>query len=203
MTDSVQAASTATMGFAPTTLDSQSVFRVVLDVLSRPGTIGRISAPPGQTPEALDLASAAVALCLFDHDTNIWLGDGIACIDVYDYLKLHCSCPLIKSGLSADFALLSAADGVPGLGQFNPGTDAYPDRSTTVIVQVQALDAGREIGLTGPGIETEATLRVAGVPDYFWQERREQQHAFPCGVDIIFTSADRLVALPRSTEIEV
>lgn len=203
MTGSVHVAPSVSTGFAPTTLESQSAFRVVLDVLSRPGTIGRISAPSAQTPEALDPATAAVAVCLFDHDTQIWLGDGIACMDVYDYLKLHCSCPLIKSGLSADFALLSAADGVPGLGQFNPGTDAYPDRSTTLIVQVADIDAGREIGLTGPGIETEAALRVAGVPDYFWRERREQQHAFPCGVDIIFASGDRLVALPRSTEIEV
>tara|TARA_R110000868_G_scaffold14669_4_gene67927 strand:+ start:3498 stop:4100 length:603 start_codon:yes stop_codon:yes gene_type:complete len=196
-------AQTAPGGFAPTTLDSQSVFRVVLDVLSRPGTIGRVPDRSDGPPEPLDTATAAVALCLFDHDTKIWLGDGIACMDVYEYLKLHCSCPLIKSGLSADFALLGAAGGVPGLGQFNPGTDTYPDRSTTLVVQVADIDGGAPIHLTGPGIETEATLRVAGMPDYFWQQRRDQQDAFPCGVDLIFTCGDRLVALPRSTEIEV
>ena len=190
-------------GSAGYTFASQSVFRVVLDALSRPGSVGRVPAMSTVPPEMLDPATAAVALCLFDHDTEIWLGDGMACIDVYDFLKLHCSCPLVKSGLTADFALLRAVDGVPGLGQFNPGTDTYPDRSTTLVVQVPGIDNGPPIVLTGPGIETADELRVEGMPDYFWQERRDQQEIFPCGVDLIFTCGDRLVALPRSTEIEV
>ena len=189
-------------GFAPTTLESQSVFRVVLDAMSRPGSVGSVSGDPA-APLPLDAAMAAVALCLFDHDTKVWLGDGIACIDVYDFLKLHCSCPLIKSGLQADFGLLLARDGVPGLAQFSRGTDAFPEKSTTLILQVPDLDDGAPVRLTGPGIETEATLRVSGMPDYFWQERRNQQETFPLGVDLIFTSGDRLVALPRSTRIEV
>jgi alpha-D-ribose 1-methylphosphonate 5-triphosphate synthase subunit PhnH len=194
---------TTTVGFAATTLESQSVFRVLLDALAQPGKIGRIPEPPAGIPVPLDPATATVALCLFDHDTQIWLGDGIGCMDVYDYLKLHCSCPLIKSSSSADFAILSATDGVLGLGQFDPGTDAYPDRSTTLIVQVPDIDTGASIRLTGPGIETEASLHVTGMSNYFWQERRDQQSVFPCGIDLIFTCGDRLVALPRSTEIEV
>lgn len=203
MTASVQTPTPSDPTFAPTTLASQSVFRVALDAMAQPGTIGILPEPAHSVPTPLAAATAAIVTCLFDHDTHIWLGDGIACIDVYDYLKLHCSCPLIKSGLTADFAVLNAADGVPGLAQFNPGTDAYPDRSTTLIIQVPDIDTGATISLTGPGIETEASLKVAGMPDYFWQERRDQQEIFPCGVDLIFTCGDRLVALPRSTEIEV
>lgn len=191
--------------FAPTTLASQSVFRVVLDAMARPGTVGVLPEPTHSVPAALDSATGAVVTCLFDHDTNIWLGDGVACIDVYEYLKLHCSCPVVKSGLTADFAALNAAGGVPGLAQFNPGTDAYPDRSTTLIIQVPDIDSGPSIMLTGPGVRpgTKASLTVAGMPDYFWQERRDQQEIFPCGVDLIFICGHRLVALPRSTEIEV
>lgn len=189
--------------FAPTTLASQSVFRIVLDKMARPGTVGALPEPAQSVPVPLDSATAAIVTCLFDHDTQIWLGDGIACIDVYDYLKLHCSCPVIKSGLTADFAVLNAADGVPGLAQFNLGTDAYPDRSTTLIIQVPEIDAGASVSLTGPGIETGVSLKVAGIPDYFWQERRDQQEIFPRGVDLIFTCGNRLIALPRSTEIEV
>lgn len=191
--------------FAPRTLASQSLFRVVLDAMARPGTLGSLPEPPHGVPAPLDPVTAAIVTCLFDHDTQIWLGDGIACIDVYEYLKLHCSCPVIKSGLTADFAVLNATEGVPGLAQFNPGADAYPDRSSTLIIQVPDIDTGPSITLTGPGVEpgTEASLTVAGMPDYFWQERRDQQEIFPCGVDLIFTCGDRLVALPRSTEIEV
>lgn len=191
--------------FAPMTLTSQSVFRILLDTMARPGVIGTLPHSSQSIPAPMDPATAAIVTCLFDHDTQIWLGDGIACVDVYDYLKLHCSCPLIKSGLTADFSVLNANDGVPGLAQFDSGTDAYPDRSTTLIIQVPDIDTGPSITLTGPGVEpgTEASLAVAGIPDYFWQERRDQQEFFPCGLDLIFTSGDRFVALPRSTEIEV
>lgn len=190
------------IGFDDYTIDSQAVFRGLLEAMSRPGKIAAV-APTPEAPAPLDVATASVALCLFDHDTQVWLGDGIAGLGVYEYLRFHCGCPLIKSALSADFAVALASAGVPGLSQFNPGTDEFPDRSTTLVIQVPDLEDGAPIRLTGPGIETSDILRVAGIPDYFWAERRHQQEIFPRGIDLIFTCGDRLVALPRSTEIEV
>ena len=101
----------------------------------------------------------------------------------------------------ADFAIVCSRSGLPGLTQFRQGSDAFPDRSTTLILQVPDLDSGPALRLTGPGIETEAALRVDGVPDYFWRERREQNEVFPRGVDLVFVSGDRAVALPRSTRL--
>lgn len=189
-------------GFDDPTLDSQSVFRVLLDAISRPGKIGTVKEIP-EAPAPLDAATTAIALCLFDQDTNVWLGDGAAGVAAYEYLRFHCGCPLVKPTMAADFAIAVATEGVPGLTQFNAGTDAFPDRSTTLILQVTDIDGGPPVRLTGPGIESEAMLGVSGVPAYFWAERRRQQDSFPRGIDLIFTCGNRLVALPRSTEIEV
>ena len=189
-------------GFAHYTYDAQATFRTLLDAMARPGTIGSIAAEP-EAPAPLDAATAAIALCLFDHDTQVWLGDGIAGLAVYEYFRFHCGCPLIKSALAADFAVCLASAGMPPLTQFDAGTDEFPDGSATLVVQVPALEGGRGIRLTGPGIEREAHLSVAGVPDYFWAARRDQQAIFPRGIDVVFTCGERLVALPRSTEIEV
>jgi alpha-D-ribose 1-methylphosphonate 5-triphosphate synthase subunit PhnH len=189
-------------GFVHYTYESQSTFRTLLDAMARPGTIGAVGPSP-DAPAPLDPATAAVALCLFDHDTNVWLGDGIAGLAVYEYLRFHAGCPLIKSALSADFAVCLAAAGMPPLAQFNAGSDEYPDSSATLVVQVAGLEDGRRIRLTGPGIAREEWLAVSGVPDYFWAARREQQAIFPRGVDVVFASGERIIALPRSTEIEV
>jgi alpha-D-ribose 1-methylphosphonate 5-triphosphate synthase subunit PhnH len=180
--------------------DAHRAFRGLLEAMSRPGKIISVG---GQVsfPTVLQPSTAAIALSLFDHDTEIWMGDGIAGIEVYDFLKFNCGCPMTKSSLTADFAIVCAENDLPSVTQFKQGSDAFPDRSTTLIVQAPDLVTGPPITLTGPGIEHESVLTVAGIADYFWQERREQNSVFPRGVDIVFTSGDRVVALPRSTRL--
>lgn len=180
--------------------DTQRAFRGVLEAMSRPGTIVSVG-KQDKEPVTLESATIAVALCLFDHDTQIWMGDGIAEIEVFDFLKFNCGCPVTTSGMVADFAIACAKSGLPDVTQFKQGSDDFPDRSTTLIVQAPDLKTGPAITLTGPGIEHESVLTIAAISDYFWQQRREQKGIFPCGVDIVFTSGDLLVALPRSTRL--
>ena len=179
---------------------TQRTFRALLDAMSRPGRIISIEFPE-KCPAALEPAAAAISLCVFDHDTEICLGDGVAGVEVFDFLKFNCGCPITKSTMLSDFAIVSSLSGLPGLTQFKQGSDEFPERSTTLIAQVPDLEAGAAICLTGPGIETESSLRVAGIPDYFWRERRGQNEIFPRGVDIVFACGDRIVALPRSTRL--
>ena len=75
------------------------------------------------------------------------------------------------------------------------GTSAYPDRSATLIVERPALSV-EGARLTGPGIKDAASLSLPETQAF------QANHAqFPLGLDFIFTSADRLAALPRSTEV--
>ena len=82
------------------------------------------------------------------------------------------------------------------------GTDEYPDRSTTLIVQVPELSAGRGPRLTGPGIDGARRLDVGGRPERVWRVVAENPSLFPRGVDLILAAGARVAALPRTTRVE-
>ena len=180
----------------------QATFRAVLSAMSRPGTPGEVG-DRDDAPAPLQPATAAVALCLFDHETAIWLDPAVSRDSVREFLAFHCGCPVTETPEEADFAVLLADGGTPDLGPFDAGSHAFPDRSATAIVQVPEIGGGTAVSLTGPGIRTAAAMRIAGLSDDFWRRRRDRQAEFPLGIDLIFTAGRRVVALPRSTEIGI
>lgn len=186
-------------GFFDPSIQSQRVFRGVLDAMARPGILVDLAvelAPPAP----LDPATAAVALTLADYETPLWLdcGDGAAA----QYLRFHCGCPMTAETGAGAFAIITAPAAMPPLSAFRAGCDEYPDRSATLIVQVPSLTAGPVWRLSGPGILGGIGLAVAGLPPAFRQWAEDNHALFPRGVDLIFTSGAALVALPRSTRLE-
>src|SRR5215469_16069832 len=122
-------------GFADPVRASQATFRAVLDAMARPGTVQPIAAVPS-APPPLAAGAAAIALTLCDHDTPVWLdGDLRANPEVADWLRFHCGCPVIDDPGRAAFAFARGAM-VAAFEAFNLGTADYPDRSTTLVLQV-------------------------------------------------------------------
>jgi alpha-D-ribose 1-methylphosphonate 5-triphosphate synthase subunit PhnH len=101
----------------------------------------------------------------------------------------------------ASFAFAAAPLDLPPLDAFALGSDEYPDRSTTLVIEVAGFSATRGVTLSGPGIDGSTHLSVGGLPDRFWGERRLLSELLPRGLDIIFTCEARLAALPRSTRV--
>jgi alpha-D-ribose 1-methylphosphonate 5-triphosphate synthase subunit PhnH len=183
-------------GFAEPVHDAQRTFRLVLDAMAHPGRIVEIPFTL-MAPVPLGDAAAAVALALCDSDTPLWLDTGFAVCA--DYLRFHCGSPLSTVPSAAHFALVSDRHASPDLGAFALGSDEYPDRSTTLIVEVEALQAGHGRALSGPGIAGTTRLAVSGLPERFWTQRHSLAELFPRGLDVVFTCGNRLVALPRTT----
>ncbi len=188
-------------GLADPVRDAQAVFRAVLDAMTRPGRIVDVPGP-FTVPSPLDPASAAVCLALVDLDTPLWLDATCARAEVVEYLRFHCGAPLVTAPEAARFAVVADASSLGTLARFDAGTDECPERSATVIVQVDALAAGRGRRLTGPGIDGETRLDVRGVPARFWTALRENHAGFPRGVDVILSAGTTLAALPRRTRVE-
>jgi alpha-D-ribose 1-methylphosphonate 5-triphosphate synthase subunit PhnH len=188
-------------GLADPTLDSQRIFRSVLEAISRPG---RIVDVPGtiQTPAPLHPATAAVCLTLLDFDTPLWLDDAAARPEVIEWLKFHCSMPLVSEPAAAQLALVADVERMPALGAFDAGTAEHPERSATVILQVWALIGGTGRRLRGPGIADEVRLDVAGVPAPFWAWVSDNHALFPRGVDLFMSAGQVIAALPRATRVE-
>lgn len=189
-------------GFHDPVHEAQGVFRAVLDALARPGTIQAIAArldPPAPlTPEL-----AAIALALTDRETPVWLDPVLAAApEVAGYLRFHTGAPLTGDPLAAAFALVREPGRCPPLATFGQGTPAYPDTSTTLVLALDAIEAGEGLHLSGPGIRGSAKLALAPMPPGWPGDLRENHAGFPLGVDCLLTAPGRVAGLPRSTVVE-
>jgi len=189
-----------TAGFADPVRASQATFRAVLDAMARPGTVQPLlTAPPA--PPRLSAGAAAIALTLCDHDTPVWLdGDLRANAAVADWLRFHCGCPVADDPGRAVFAFAQGAT-VPAFETFNLGTADYPDRSTTLVLQVTSLQAGGGLALAGPGIRDRNALEAAPLPDDMTARLARNHGLFPRGIDLLLVSADAVAGLPRSVRV--
>ena len=188
-------------GFADKVLSAQSTFRSVMDAMARPGSVQRISAVSG-APSAMMRGAAAIALTLFDHDTPIWLDSRMSeTTDVAKWLKFHTSAPVIPDSSISSFALIGSPRELPPLDRFAFGSNEYPDRSTTLILQVESLTQGPSLELCGPGIDGAAILRVATQPQDLFERLAINASLFPRGIDVVLVDDDAIVAIPRTTRI--
>ncbi len=187
-------------GFAHPVNDAQATFRTALDAMAHPGRVYETAAVSG-VPTGLSPALTALLLTLVDVDTPLWLPEGVD-VGVLDFLRFHCACPLVSSPSLARFAFVPTGFVAPALSACHPGDPAYPDLSTTLLIEVESLDLGPEVALSGPGIQTRQALRASGLPDGFWREWRLNHQRFPLGVDVFLTHGRQLCALPRSTRLE-
>jgi alpha-D-ribose 1-methylphosphonate 5-triphosphate synthase subunit PhnH len=179
---------------------SQAVFRSVMNAMARPGSVHRI-AETVKAPIMMP-ATAAVALALFDHDTSIWLDQDFSReTDMASWLRFQTGAPLTADAAQAAFALIAKGSALPDIETFAPGTPEYPDRSTTLVVQVDTLTQGPEIALSGPGIHGTASLRAGTLPQDFVVRMQANRALFPLGVDLLLVSGNDFVALPRSTHV--
>jgi alpha-D-ribose 1-methylphosphonate 5-triphosphate synthase subunit PhnH len=187
-------------GFADAPHDSQRVFRAVLDAFSHPGRITGVPAEV-EMPGALSAATTAFLLTLVDRETPLWLAPDLGSAEVRDYVRFHTGAQIVTDTAAAAFGLVTPAR-QPMLDGFAIGTDPYPDRSATLVIQVPSLRGGPSRSLRGPGIDGSATAGIAGLADSFWSEWAANRALFPCGLDVVFAAGSELLALPRSITVE-
>ena len=182
-----------TGGFADPAVQSAHAFRALLEAMARPG---RIFAVAGAEPPApLSIAAGVALLTLTDATTPLHLAGDADCDALRGWIAFHTGAPLVGPE-QAQFAL-GRWDQLAPVNRFAIGDPGYPDRSATLIVEMDRLDQDGP-RLTGPGIETEARLSLPETAAFQTNNR-----LFPLGFDTILTCGDRLAALPRSTKIEV
>jgi alpha-D-ribose 1-methylphosphonate 5-triphosphate synthase subunit PhnH len=188
-------------GFADKVLSAQSTFRSVMDAMARPGTVQQVIASVG-TPGPMMRGTAAIALTLFDHDTPIWLDARMSeTSEVAKWLKFHSGAPVLEDPSVCHFALIGNGSALPDLSRFSFGTNEYPDRSTTLILQVDSLKHGSAFELSGPGIDGTALLRAMIEPVDLFERLANNETLFPRGIDVVLVSGEAIVAIPRTTRL--
>ncbi|MBB3330814.1 alpha-D-ribose 1-methylphosphonate 5-triphosphate synthase subunit PhnH [Halomonas campaniensis] len=167
----------------------QRAFRGLLTAFSYPGRVVHL-ADDGESATLLLLATLT--------DGASRLADPERRLAEDDIRRLGVRSSAVES---ADFVLCGAAHPpqmTPRLGSLE-----NPEQGATLIIQVPALEEGIELHLTGPGIQAEQTLRVAGVDPAWWRLRDEWNVHFPLGVDLILASERAVAVLPRTTRLTV
>lgn len=189
-------------GFADQGMQSQHVFRAVLDSLANPSRCVSIGQHLTECPDVLPSAVAAGLLTLADYETPVYLAPRFKIKPVLSWLAFHAGCPIVDNPAQAVFAVLDGGDVSPSLAEFNLGDERYPDRSTTLFVVCEALSGGPPVHVRGPGIEHKSMIAPSGLHETFWDHVEANHNLFPLGVDLLLVSGSDLIGLPRSTKVQ-
>lgn len=183
--------------------DSQQAFRQLLDALARPGQSRHIgTALPGV---ALGGAMARLLLSLTDDETTVyWHGSnqsdgGVNALQ--SWLQFHTGARPALHPAGASFAVVTAPLHAPDLADYAQGSAVSPEFSSTVLMELPSLVDGPALEWRGPGIRNLQRVGLAGLHASFWAQWQVNHAAFPQGVDIMFTSGEHALGLPRTTRV--
>lgn len=187
--------------FEDPALASQAVFRTIMEAMARPGLARAL--PCGlAVPSPLLPTAAAVALTLLDYETPFWLDQGLAeAGEVAAWIRFHTGAPQTGDPERAAFGLVSAPAAMPAFEVFSAGSIDYPDRSTTLVLQVARFGQGEALTLCGPGIAGMRAFSAQPLPPDFRARLLANREMFPRGLDLILVSPDAVAALPRSLRV--
>lgn len=178
-------------------MENQAAFRALMDCMARPGEIKTVGCVDAPLP--LMAGTAAILRSLADYETPIWLDAALADPTVAAWIRFQTGAAVVTDPKEAVFAV-GNGDKLPNLDAFSPGSEDYPDRSTTLIVQVKRF-SGEMFSISGPGIRIERTFGAEPLPDDFVERWATNQALFPCGIDLLLVAGDRVTALPRTVRV--
>jgi alpha-D-ribose 1-methylphosphonate 5-triphosphate synthase subunit PhnH len=185
-----------------TAAQAQADFRVLLDVLSRPGTVGSVGCEEG--PAAL---AVAAGLADVEVSTSVLTAPG----DEHWAQALHLAtaappAPPEEARMVVALRPPSASE----IAALPRGDAMHPEDGTRLIAAVATLaqdgpvESGVVLALSGPGVPGTRRLRVTGLPSEVFAALADANAAFPAGIDTFLVAEDGTVAgLPRSTRIEI
>ncbi len=162
-----------------------------MKAMARPGTIVTLEGATAPAPVSPAAAIALQTLC--DPDTPLWLAPSHDTPALRAWLAFHTGAPL--AGPQHCRFALGTWPALHPVDRFALGTPEYPDRSATLIVEQAAL-LNSGTALRGPGIRDIVLLNLPETAAF-----KQNAARFPLGFDCLFTSGNRLAALPRSTRI--
>jgi alpha-D-ribose 1-methylphosphonate 5-triphosphate synthase subunit PhnH len=178
---------------------SQAAFRALMEAFARPGetkTVRGVAAPAPLAP-----AAAALVQSLADYETPVWLDGPLAAAPaVAEWIRFRTGAPVVTEPGDAAFALVSNPSKLPDFAQFALGSEEYPDRSTTLIVQIDRFD-GNTIAIEGPGIKAKRVFAAEPLPSDFVDRLQANRELFPRGIDLVLVADEQVAALPRSTRV--
>jgi alpha-D-ribose 1-methylphosphonate 5-triphosphate synthase subunit PhnH len=169
----------------------QQNYRALLEAMSRPGKAQRIQ------QEAGDQAYTAILATLLDAEVSLADPDALLDEQTWPMLQANSAGPQ-----AADYVLCSG--GKPPSFQPRLGSLSSPEQSATIIIKVDALSEGEmSLLLSGPGVNGHIRCAITGLEPDWLTKRASWVSAFPLGVDLLLVDETTVLALPRTTKVEL
>lgn len=190
---------TLAAGFADPVHEAQRTFAALMRAMAEPGLAVPLKADL-DPPAPLGREMAGAALALLDYESPVFLDPPLAAAPaVAAFLRFHTGAPVVADPAAARFVLVADAAAMPDFASLAQGEPDYPDRSATLIVQVEALGPG-PLRLEGPGINGRRDFGATPLPADFAARLAANRAAYPLGVDLFLTAPGVVAGLPRSVK---
>ncbi|XNM82300.1 phosphonate C-P lyase system protein PhnH [Escherichia coli] len=180
--------------------DAQHSFRRLLKAMSQRPIVALHQLKRGWQP--LNIATTSVLLTLADNDTPVWLATPLSNDIVSQSLRFHTNAPLVSQPEQATFAVTDEAISSEQLNALSTGTAVAPEAGATLILTGRQPERRTHVASHRRGHcrRTNDCSAAAGVDRH---QLTERPHPFPLGIDLILTCGERLLAVPRTTHVEV
>ena len=185
--------------------DIQSVYRKLVDSMSRPGFISDLAPEAAKLDNTSDFSKSfmLLAFTLLDPEVSFRVCSQ-ASSDMTEKISQLTYAKQVETE-EADYVFVekSAQEGTvnEAIQKAKAGTLKDPHLSATIIVEVDELSNASQFVLKGPGIQTSKMVAVSGNEGWV-KARQEKNREYPLGIDLIFIDQhQQLLALPRTTQI--
>lgn len=166
-------------------------FRAILFATSYPGSIEKFLEI--NKPKQISTSSATILSTVCDHTSAIYIGKSLDTKSLRDWVAFHTNSKIVDKKF-ANFAIGTFNDMLP-LTEFSRGSDEFPDRSCTLIIETPFKSDN--VSISGPGIKGSKDIylphanKISDVNNYF-----------PLGIDFYFTNKSNFFCIPRSIKIK-
>ena len=170
----------------------QAHFRILLDAMAYPGRCLNLKTLPKDGTIALTVLSTLL-------DAEVSLADPHKLLKDDNWKMLQTNLAVTDE---ADYILCTGSEFII----FSPklGSLKSPEQSATLILVVEKLGEGDlQLNLSGPGVQVSQLLSISGLSAQWLALREECNGAFPLGIDLIIIDDSQIVALPRTTTVEI
>lgn len=184
----------------------QKNYRSLLQAMSRPGRVVRLTALGVVSPFA---AAMAIADCLLDSEVSFCvIGNGGA--STLQAAVIDTTGARAESLESADFVFVSGSNSQGGVCAAKRGQPEFPEEGATCVYCLDSQQAGVSdrfrVRLSGPGIAGLGGIvpEMRGIPVEEFYELMTVNADYPLGIDAFFVlPSGEVMGLPRSTRIQV
>ena len=181
-------------------LITQSIYRDLLEVMSRPGSVREL---PEQISEISPNGLVAIAATLLDQEVAYAVMDdeGLSTAVRQKTDARPVAVP------EADFIFIVGGSSGGQIAEAQRGTHMYPDSGATIMYGVEQLaeqSTEPTVDLTGPGIAEVARPLISGLDPRDLELLGTINQDYPLGIDLILLDCEnRVMALPRSIKVTV